>query len=84
IACVLINKKQRTIPITKIPNFNFFFISFTQGYTSWIFFSLLISLSSNDEIREYRIIYSEYDFKNQVCSFDIILGVRVTQLTDYC
>ena len=83
IACVLINKEQKTIPITKIPNINFFFISFTQGYTSNIFFALLISLSSNDKFREYRTIYPEYDFKNQVSSFDIILGVLVTQLTDY-
>ncbi len=43
-----------------------------------------LPILSNDKFNEYRTIYLEYDFENQVFSFDIILGVLVTQLTDYC
>lgn len=43
-----------------------------------------LPIMSNDRFREYRKIYPEYDFNTRVFSFDVILGILVSELTDYC
>lgn len=42
-----------------------------------------LPILSNDRFRDYREKFPEYDFKNNVFSFDIILGVLVTDLIDF-
>lgn len=43
-----------------------------------------LPILSNDKFRDFKEIYPEYDFDNQVFPFDIIFDFIITQLTEYC